>query len=416
MRKQWRIIGCLTGLVGLGWLGARAMGQDTFEVPQYPQYVQYPSSAPPVVPAVPGAQVTLTPAQIDSLLGLIALYPDPLLSLIFSAATYPQDVVAADQWLMGTHNPTEADIDAQSWDVSVKGLVHYPGVLNTMSAQIGWTQAVGAAFINQPKDVLASVQRLRAEAQAARNLQTTPQEQVIADNGAIRIEPVDPNVIYVPQYDPNLVYDRAYSVSFGIGYPIGLWCDNDFNWGGGYLVNGGGWYSGWHHPAEWDRNRPGWDRRPPGWVAAPKPWVRAGTRPAPRITSAGVVRLGLDRPHGATGVTLAAGAARQGPARPQIGGQPTPPSSKNIFGAAESRTEAERALQRARPTPARPVPVLPPQAPRPVAASPAQRSAAPERVAPAPAPPRAAPSNVFRGGSAGATRAQSSRGNASQHR
>jgi len=76
----------------------------------------------------------------------IALYPDPLLSLIFPAATYPQDVVAAEQWLAATPNPTEADIVAQGWDDSIKGLVHYPTVLQTMSNQIDWTQALGAAL------------------------------------------------------------------------------------------------------------------------------------------------------------------------------------------------------------------------------------------------------------------------------
>jgi hypothetical protein len=405
MQKQWRTIWCLTGVVGLGWLGGRALGQETFEVPQYPQYVQYPEGAPPVVPAVPGAQVTLTPAQIDSLLGLIALYPDPLLSLVFPAATYPQDVAAADQWLMGTANPTEAEIAAQSWDASVKGLLHYPSVLTTMSNQIGWTQAVGAAFVNQPKDVLASVQRLRAEAQAAGNLQpTTPQQQVLNDSGAIRIEPVDPNQMYVPQYDPNLVYDSAYPESFGVGYPIGLWCDNDFDWGGGYLENGGGWYSGWHHPEAWDH-------RPGGSFGAARRWMRTGSKPAPRLTPAVVSHLGLDRSHGTTGVTPAAGAARQGLAPLQIGRQPEGQPSRNVFDPIQGRAEVQRAEQRARPTFARPMSVQRQSSPQPqrAAARPTQRYAAP-------APQRSAPSNVFRGGSGGAARASSSRGHASSGR
>ena len=179
MRKQWPMIWCLTGMASLCWVGERALGQAGFEVPQYPQYVQYPQGAPPVTPAVSGAQVSLTADQIDQLLGPIALYPDPLLSLIFPAATYPQDVAVAEQWLAATPSPTEADIAAQSWDASIKGLVHYPTVLAMMSGQIDWTQAVGAAFVNQQKDVLNSVQRLRAQAQAAQNLQTTSQEQVL---------------------------------------------------------------------------------------------------------------------------------------------------------------------------------------------------------------------------------------------
>src|SRR6185437_9598705 len=41
----------------------------------------------------------LTPEQLDSLVSPIALYPDPLLSQIFVAATYPLEIVQAYQWL-----------------------------------------------------------------------------------------------------------------------------------------------------------------------------------------------------------------------------------------------------------------------------------------------------------------------------
>jgi len=370
------------------------------------------------MPAVPVAEVMLTAVQIDHLLGPIALYPDPLLSLVFPAATYPQDVVAAEQWLQAAPNPTEADIAAQSWDDSIKGLVHYPTVLTMMSGQIDWTQAVGAAFLNQQKDVLSSVQRLRAQAQAAQNLQTNQQEQVVADDGAIRIEPVDPDMMYVPQYDPDQVYTTQYLVSFGDGFPIGLWCDDDFNWNQGYIVNGGGWYRGWRHPVAWDQHPPAWDRHPAGWVAAAKPWARASQRPAPRITSAVVSRLDLDRPRGtpaANPAALRTGTARQLPAPLPIGKQAAPAPSKNAFDPATSRTDVQRAVQRTHPTPAQPAAtvrppaaVQPRPAPRATVSAPAPRSQAPA--------PRSAPSNAFGGGSAGATRAQSARGNASVRR
>ena len=109
MRKQWPMIWCLTGMANLCWVGECALGQTNYESPQYPQYVQYPQGAPPVTPAVAGVQVTLTADKIDQLLGPVALYPDPLLSLIFPAATYPQDDIAAEQWLQATSNPTEAE-------------------------------------------------------------------------------------------------------------------------------------------------------------------------------------------------------------------------------------------------------------------------------------------------------------------
>ena len=425
------------------------MGQG--DASQYPQYVQYPQGAPPVVP---GVEQTLTPDQIDGLLAPIALYPDPLLSLIFPAATYPQDIIAAEEWLQSTPSPTEADIAAQGWDATIKGLVHYPSVLKMMNDQIDWTQVLGAAFATHQQDVLDSVQRLRARAQAAQNLQNTPQEQVLVDNGAIRIEPVDPEVIYVPQYDPNVVYVSTYPISFGIGFPIGLWCDNDFDWNRRYIVNGGGWFYGWHHPAEWDRRHPTWDRRPAGWVAAPRPWVRAASRPPPRLTSAAVSHLGLDRPHGAVTLNPAAGTARNGSVPLPIGRQPAPAPSRNVFGSNESRAEVQRAAQRISPPPTQPAAAVHPSAavqtqtsPRPPAVAPTPRPAVetptprPPAVAPVPreptvthaprppavapaaaprasaAPPqatRAVPSGVFQGDSAVDTRAQSERGKKSR--
>ncbi|MGD1212355.1 MAG: DUF3300 domain-containing protein [Candidatus Acidiferrales bacterium] len=401
MRRQWRMVWCLIGMVSLCWVGGRAMGQAEFSAPQYPQYVQYPQGTPPVVPAAPAAAVTLTSGQLNQLLGPIALYPDPLLSLLLPAATYPQDVVAAEQWLQATPGATEADIAAQHWDASIKGMVHYPSVLEMMSNQMNWTQAVGAAFLNQQKDVLASIQQLRAQAQAAQNLQTTSQQQVVADQGSILVEPTDPNTMYVPQYDANAVYSSASPVSYGAGYPIGLWCDNAFDWGGQCVVTGGGWYSGWNHPTSWDQNPPAWNRRPAGWVAAPRPWARTSLGSTPRLTSAGAARLGLNRQGGAAGTTR--GSAILLP----IGRQPAPASSRNIFAPTQSRNAVQSAAQRAR-TPIRPA-VTARSAPR--QSAPAPRAAA--RAAPAMAAPRSAPSNVFRGGSAGATRAQSARGNAS---
>jgi len=411
MPKQWRMIACLAGMASLCWACGRDVAQAQVEAPQYPQYVQYPQSGPPVAPGVPAAAVTLSAVQLAQLLGPIALYPDPLLSLILPAATFPQDVVAAEQWLQAAPNPTEADIAAQSWDASIKGLVHYPSVLAMMSGQINWTQALGAAFLNQQQDVMACIQQLRAQAQAAQNLQTNPQQQVVADNGAIRIEPVDPEVIYVPQYDPDAVYAGVCPVSFGDGYPIGLWCDDDFDWGGRCIVTGGGWYSGWHHPEEWDRHPPAWNRRPAGWVPAPRAWTRPPLRPAPRLTREGVGKLGLNGTRGPVATNPRAGAAHGA----QVGKLPAPKASKNIFAGTQTRSAVQRSVQRVGSPAPRPATTAAPRrsapAPRaaPARAAPAPR-AAPARAAPPPAPAR---SSAFSGGSGGAARAQSARGNAS---
>ena len=44
----------------------------------------------------------LPPEQLDSLAAPVALYPDPLLSQILVAATYPLELVQASQWLSRT--------------------------------------------------------------------------------------------------------------------------------------------------------------------------------------------------------------------------------------------------------------------------------------------------------------------------
>ncbi|HEY2646683.1 MAG TPA: DUF3300 domain-containing protein, partial [Candidatus Acidoferrales bacterium] len=41
----------------------------------------------------------LTPEELDSLVAPIALYPDALVAQVLGAATYPDEVTAADSWL-----------------------------------------------------------------------------------------------------------------------------------------------------------------------------------------------------------------------------------------------------------------------------------------------------------------------------
>jgi hypothetical protein len=61
-------------------------------------------------------------------------------------------------------------------------------------------------YYNQPQDVLEAVQVMRQRAQAAGNLQSSPQEQVNYDAGAIELAPPNPQMVYVPQYNPWSVY------------------------------------------------------------------------------------------------------------------------------------------------------------------------------------------------------------------
>jgi hypothetical protein len=153
-----------------------------------------------------------SPQRIDQLLAPIALYPDPLLAHILMASTYPLSVVEAARWVQDPHNVQGASPDValeqQNWDPSVKSLVSFPQILQMMSNRLDWTQSLGNAFLAQQADVMDSVQRLRAAARASGTLQSSPQETVSTQGQAIMIEPVNPQLVYVPYYNPTVTYGR----------------------------------------------------------------------------------------------------------------------------------------------------------------------------------------------------------------
>ena len=87
-------------------------------------------------------------------------------------------------------------------------MVAFPQVLAEMDRNLRWTTDLGNAYYNQPQDILQAVQVLRQRAQAAGNLQSTPQETVSYDQGDIALAPVNPQEVYVPAYSPG-VSERA---------------------------------------------------------------------------------------------------------------------------------------------------------------------------------------------------------------
>ncbi len=157
-----------------------------------------------------------SPEQLDQMLAPIALYPDALQSQVLMAATYPLEVVEAARWSRahpGLKGNAAVDaVQGQDWDVSVKSLIAFPQVLAMMDEHLDWTQNLGNAVLAQQQDVADSIQRLRAQAAAAGNLNNTGPLKIeylgAAPDQTIIIEPVDPNVIYVPYYDPVWVYGR----------------------------------------------------------------------------------------------------------------------------------------------------------------------------------------------------------------
>ena len=206
-----------------------------------------------------GQGAPLSAQELNSLVAPIALYPDALVAQILSASTYPDQVAAAEYWIGQNKNLTGSAlmqaVNTQSWDPSVKALTQFPSVLSDMAQNISWTSQLGDAYHNQSQQVMAAIQTLRKQAQAAGNLKSTPQQTVTTQTQGstqvIVIQPANPQVVYVPQYNPTVVYGTPYTtpgystgalvatglLSFGAGIAVGA------------MMSGGccGWgYSSWN--------------------------------------------------------------------------------------------------------------------------------------------------------------------------
>src|SRR5438105_1288797 len=143
-------------------------------------------------PANPGA-AHYTRQQIDQLVAPIALYPDQLLSQVLMAATYPQQIAEAAQWLKEDgHAELQGDALVQGleplpWDPSIKALVAFPQIVEMMSEHIEWTEAIGVAFATQQAEVMARVQALRQLAMKSGKLKQVKQLQVRQEGPTILI-------------------------------------------------------------------------------------------------------------------------------------------------------------------------------------------------------------------------------------
>ena len=98
-------------------------------------------------------------------------------------------------------------MDLEEWDESVRVLAAgFPDVLARMADDIDWTEELGDAMLAQTDDLLDAVQRMRAQAEAAGNLESNEAQTVEVEGDIISIAPADPQVVYVPAYDPQTVY------------------------------------------------------------------------------------------------------------------------------------------------------------------------------------------------------------------
>ena len=230
--------------------------------------------------APPAASTAFTPEQLEQLAAPIALYPDPILAQVLMASTYPLEVVQAARFVKDNPNLKGDQLDEklkeQTWDDSVKSLVSFPQVLSLMDGKLDWTQKLGDAVLDQQKELMDAVQRLRARAQKEGNLKSTAEQTVTTEPAAaappapgqpppsqtvvvqqapaqvITIEPASPQVVYVPSYNPTVVYGSwpypayppyypyppgyafgAAALSFGVGMAVGAAVWGNCNWGGG---------------------------------------------------------------------------------------------------------------------------------------------------------------------------------------
>jgi hypothetical protein len=183
---------------------------------------------------------TLSAEELDGIVAPIALYPDALIAQILGAATIPYEVVDATLMLKD-NSQLKGDalakaVAQQSWDPAVKAQTQFPSVLHNLAKNLAWTSALGEASATQQPDVMAAVQRMRAKAQAAGNLKSSPEIKVIQESPqTIVIQPANPQVVHVPVYNPTVIYGApvvvpGYSsadvaaaaiISFGVGIAVG---------------------------------------------------------------------------------------------------------------------------------------------------------------------------------------------------
>jgi uncharacterized membrane protein YgcG len=222
---------------------------------------QAPAPAAKSAPAAPAAASAkaFSQQELDELLAPVALYPDALLAQVLMASTYPLEVVEAARWQKA--NPSLKDkaledaLQKQSWDPAVKSLTAVPQVLTMMNEKLDWTQKLGDAFLAQQADVMKTTQNLRAKAQTAGNLKSTPEQTVKTekegDKTVYIIESPKPEVVYVPTYNPATVYGTWWypypppyyyyppgyvyggaGLAFATGVVVGAAIWGNCNWGG----------------------------------------------------------------------------------------------------------------------------------------------------------------------------------------
>ena len=183
----------------------------------------------------------LSQAELQDLVGPIALYPDDLLAIVLPAAAYPLQVVEAARFLEALESdPTLKPND--DWDDSIVALLNYPEVVELLNDDLDWTLRLGEAVVVQQTDVVDAVEEFRDRAYTAGNLKSDEYQTVSRDDDdVIYISPAEEDVIYVPYYEPEQVvyyqpapvyhyYPRSYPVYY-YPYAAGHYFNHGYFWG-----------------------------------------------------------------------------------------------------------------------------------------------------------------------------------------
>src|SRR5262247_3059733 len=241
--------------------------------PPPPPQAQQAAQPPAPEGEAPTDAPPFKPEELEQIVAPIALYPDAIVAQTMMASTYPLDVIQAARFMKSKPDLKDQALNDElkkyEWDDSVKSLCSFPQVLQLMNEKIDWMQKLGDAFLGQRKDTMDAIQRLRAKAQAQGNLKSNEQQKVIVETAAaqpaaagqpapageqtiIKIEPTNPQVVYVPSYNPTVAYGPpppayppyyypyppaypwgAAAISFGVGMAVGAAVWGGCNWGGG---------------------------------------------------------------------------------------------------------------------------------------------------------------------------------------
>ncbi len=175
--------------------------------------VEVAETEPAARPLVANDQ-TWTPEELEALLAPIALYPDPVMTQVLMAASNPQEVLDAGNWLIANPELEGGALDEGAKEAGftppMRAIMQFRPLVDQMCLEMGWTTELGQAFTNDETGVLEAVQRLRQQAKSVGNLKSSEQMKVETKTeqgkAVIITEPPSPEVVYVPTYDPVTAY------------------------------------------------------------------------------------------------------------------------------------------------------------------------------------------------------------------